>query len=175
MRDAAAAANHVWPEYAAAEAALETGWGTSSLYTKAHNIFGNKLPAKAPPEMQSISMATAEYINGKMEKVPAQWILFADDAAAFSYRVTMLTRLNMYGIGNRAKTGEEFVRLISAAWNTAPVGFKPDNKTSFTFASGTYIWQRGLWSTDPARAFKVKTIHDSHSALFAANPLKGTP
>ncbi|HZU08351.1 MAG TPA: glucosaminidase domain-containing protein, partial [Pseudacidobacterium sp.] len=39
---AAAAAGHIFPEYAACEAALESGWGLSHLATEANNLFGQK-------------------------------------------------------------------------------------------------------------------------------------
>ncbi len=39
---AARSAGHIFPEYAACEAALESGWGMSGLAQKANNLFGQK-------------------------------------------------------------------------------------------------------------------------------------
>ena len=58
---AAVRAEHVFPEMAACEAALESRWGTSELALRAHNVFGTK--QRLHPEYGTIHLPTKEFLH----------------------------------------------------------------------------------------------------------------
>ena len=60
--EAARGAGHVFPEFAACEAALESAWGTSRLALEANNLFGQK--QSHPPLGESLNVPTKEYLHG---------------------------------------------------------------------------------------------------------------
>jgi len=139
--DAARAAGHLFPEYAACEAALESGWGQSRLATEANNLFGQKQSADAPSGFATLSLSTREFLHGRWVTVIAHWACFADQASSFRARMALLRRLEhsypAYARALAATTGEAFIEEVSRAW-----------------------------STDPQRAQKVLAIHRQHSARF---------
>jgi flagellum-specific peptidoglycan hydrolase FlgJ len=136
---AARAAGHIFPDYAACEAALESTWGQSRLAREANNLFGQKQSAEPHPDIASIDMPTQEFLHGQWVTVTAHWTRFADQAACFGARMALLRRLEhsypAYARALAAATGEVFIEEVSRAW-----------------------------STDPQRAAKVLAIHRQHSA-----------
>jgi flagellum-specific peptidoglycan hydrolase FlgJ len=58
-------------EFTVAQAALESGWGSSGLTAKANNLFGIK--ADKSWRGSTIMMMTSEYIRGQWIRVPATW------------------------------------------------------------------------------------------------------
>lgn len=139
--DAARSAGHIFPEFAACEAALESGWGMSQLAAEANNLFGQKQAHAALAGTETISLPTREYLHGVWTTVQADWIRFASWQACFAGRMALLKTLGHayphYAAALAAKTGEEFVDEVSKSW-----------------------------STDPARAGKVLSIYDHHHAVF---------
>jgi flagellum-specific peptidoglycan hydrolase FlgJ len=133
-------ANHVWPEYAACEAALETAWGASQLYLRANNIFGEK--QHAAPVFLTTLFPTREVQAGKWVTVDAAFIWFPTTIEAFVSRMKTLRRLAAeypeYLAALAATTGEDFVTEVSKRW-----------------------------STDPQRGVKVLEIHAAHNNVFA--------
>lgn len=148
-RDGAVAAGHLFPEYAACEAALESGWGQSLLATQANNLFGEKQSNPPVPGTSTLALPTREFIRGSWVTVPANWAKFADVQSCFAARMATLKRLAPgyphYAAALAAKSGEEFVIEVSKTW-----------------------------STDPARAGKVLSIYDAHCSVFAAPPAAST-
>ena len=147
---AARAAGHIYPEYAACEAALESTWGQSRLAREANNFFGQKQsPEKQSVDAQSgdaaIALPTQEFLHGRWVTVIAHWARFTDAAACFHARMALLRRLQhsypAYARALAATTGEAFIEEVSRAW-----------------------------STDPQRAAKVLAIHRQHCASFLALP-----
>jgi flagellum-specific peptidoglycan hydrolase FlgJ len=140
--DAARAAGHIFPKYAACEAALESGWGMSKLAAEANNLFGQKQSHPALPGTETISLPTREYLHGAWTTVPANWVRFANWEACFEERMKLLQVLAHayphYAAALAAKTGEEFIDEVSKSW-----------------------------STDPARAGKVLSIYDYHHASLS--------
>ncbi len=138
---AALNAHHVWPEMAACEAALESGYGHSVLATQDNNLFGCK--QHTHPIYGTVSLPTREFINGEWETVEANWIRYADWQEAFEDRMDTLRRLARiyphYAAALNAKSGEEYVRQVSQTW-----------------------------STDPKRAEKVLAIYDSITGDWSA-------
>jgi flagellum-specific peptidoglycan hydrolase FlgJ len=139
---AAAAAQHLFPEHAACEAALESSWGMSRLAREACNLFGQKQAHPPLPGTGTISMLTREFIRGEWTSVDAEWVKFRSLQACFEGRMQLLRRLSSayshYASALQAKSGEEFVTEVSKSW-----------------------------STDPARAKKVLAIYDQHRYIFA--------
>ena len=145
---AARAAGHIFPDYAACEAALESTWGRSRLAREANNLFGQKQSADGQSGIATpgatagfLAMPTQEFLHGRWVTVTAHWARFADQAACFRARMALLHRLEhsypAYARALAATTGEVFIEEVSRAW-----------------------------STDPQRAQKVLAIHRQHSASF---------
>jgi flagellum-specific peptidoglycan hydrolase FlgJ len=140
---AARAAGHIFPEYAACEAALESTWGQSRLAREANNLFGQK-QSQTPSGIKAsgtIALPTQEFLHGHWVTVIAQWARFADQAACFRARMALLRRLEVsypaYTRALAATNGEVFIEEVSRTW-----------------------------STDPQRAQKVLAIHRQHCASF---------
>ena len=142
---AARAAGHIFPDYAACEAALESTWGRSRLAREANNLFGQKQSTenieKAGIEADTLALSTQEFLNGRWVTVIARWARFTDQAACFRARMALLHRLQQsypaYARALAATTGEAFIEEVSRAW-----------------------------STDPQRAAKVLAIHRQHCSSF---------
>jgi flagellum-specific peptidoglycan hydrolase FlgJ len=139
---AARAAGHIFPDYAACEAALESGWGQSHLATEANNLFGQKQAAPPLAGTATLSLPTREFLHGAWVSVAANWVRFPDWESCFRERMALLHSLARaypsYGAALAAASGEQFVTLVSHTW-----------------------------STDPARAGKVLAVYDQHRAAFA--------
>jgi flagellum-specific peptidoglycan hydrolase FlgJ len=137
-RGAAAESGHMFPDFAACEAALESGWGHSKLAVDANNLFGQK--QSHPAVGESIAFPTKEYAHGAWMTVPASWMKFPDWPACFAARMALLKRLARaypeYAAALAAPDGESFVMLVSKRW-----------------------------STDPARAAKVIEVWNAHNFL----------
>ncbi len=138
---AALAAHHIYPAYAACEAALESGWGQSRLAVEANNLFGQKQSHPPLEGSETIAMPTREFLHNHWMTVQANWIKFAGWQECFSARMALLKRLSRafpsYQAALQAPTGEEYVTAVSASW-----------------------------STDPDRAGKVLAVFDAHANAF---------
>ncbi len=170
MRDAAKGAGHIWPQFAACEVAVESGWGKSTLAREAFNLFGQKAPAKLANGQMTISLPTQEYQGGMMVRVTADWLRFPTAQACLEARMALLRRLPLYAYALRAKTGEEYVREVSARWLALDAKPSAEMQNVFEFASGWFQWQQGRWSTDPARAKKVLETYAAHAAILSPPP-----
>lgn len=141
---AAQAAQHIFPEYAACEAALESAWGHSSLTAEAYNLFGQKQSHPPMPGTRTISMPTREFLHDSWITVTANWVKFPSWSACFAGRMQTLQRLSAsfphYLAALQASSGEQYVIEVSKSW-----------------------------STDPNRAGKVLSIYDEHAAVFRIN------
>jgi flagellum-specific peptidoglycan hydrolase FlgJ len=136
---AATAAAHIFPGYAACEAALESNWGQSRLAREASNLFGQKQSATPVAGTLTVALPTQEFVRGAWITVPAHWACFRTQEACFRARMVLLEQARhaypAYDRALRATTGEQFVEEVSRAW-----------------------------STDPGRAAKVLAIHRQHIA-----------
>jgi flagellar protein FlgJ len=97
-----------------AQAALESGWGTSGLCALGCNLFGIKAdPAWKGPVCE---MPTTEYIKGKPVSVLAKWRKYATWADCIADRSAFLRTNPRYRLAFTGKrTGEDFARCIAAA------------------------------------------------------------
>jgi flagellum-specific peptidoglycan hydrolase FlgJ len=136
---AAATASHLWPEFAACEAAVETAWGTSRLYLQGCNIFGEKQHEQ--PIFKTVTLPTREMEAGQWITVDAAFIWFPTTIESFVSRMKTLRRLAAtypeYAAALAATSGEDFVTQVSKRW-----------------------------STDPQRAVKVLEIYSAHRNVF---------
>jgi flagellum-specific peptidoglycan hydrolase FlgJ len=139
---AARAAGHVFPEYAACEAALESAWGLSGLAVKGHNLFGQKQSHPPLSGTGTLTMPTREFLHGAWITVQANWVQFDDLKACFAARMELLQRLSQS---------------------------HPDYRTALVATDGaTFITEVSrTWSTDPQRAGKVLSIFDNHHQAFS--------
>ncbi|HEY0308814.1 MAG TPA: glucosaminidase domain-containing protein [Acidobacteriaceae bacterium] len=122
--EAARAAGHVWPEYAACEAALESGWGGSKLALEGNNLFGQKQAHPPLAGTETLELPTKEFLHGAWVTVPARWVKFTDWNGCFAERMRVLNGLSAkyphYAEALRAETGEAFVEAVSKSWSTDP-------------------------------------------------------
>lgn len=138
---AARAAGHLWPDYAACEAAEESAWGESQLARQGNNLFGQKAPADPPAgwDYPTLELPTTEIVGGRRSQCIARWPRFPDWPTAFRERMALLRRVPAYAPALAAPTGESFIRLVSP-----------------------------VWATDPERAMNVLNIYAAHRAAIGA-------
>ena len=147
---AARAAGHLFPEYAACEAALESGWGLSHLAVEANNLFGQKQAHPPLHDTETMTLPTREFLHGAWVSVQANWVKFPDWESCFRERMALLRSLAPvwpnYAAALRVTTGEQFITEVSRTW-----------------------------STDPARAGKVLAVYDYHRLAFAGSSELNVP
>ena len=106
--------------FTVAEAALESGWGSSRLYAEAKNIFG----VKADPSWDGpfIDMPTHEYVNGRLTQVMARWRKYDTYQACFDEHAKFLHDNERYGACfERQYTGPEFaIEIARCGYSTDP-------------------------------------------------------
>lgn len=143
---AASEAAHIFPEFAACEAALESAWGESRLCREANNLFGQK-QSRNPLPFPTVQMLTREWDAVKKEFVwhRAEWLKFSDWPESFRAR---MERLRALAVASDADGNLRF----------------PGYSAALTAVSGAdFVCQVGRhWATDPTRANKVLTIHRIH-------------
>lgn len=115
---AAIVSGHIFPGVAAAEAALESAWGTSKLARMANNLFGLKKPQNWTGPV--IDIPTREYLNEKWVTVPATWPVFPTWVESFTSRMETLRRVPRYAVSLAATTPEDFAIEVSSKWATDP-------------------------------------------------------
>jgi flagellum-specific peptidoglycan hydrolase FlgJ len=121
----AQAGNHIWPEYAACEGALESNFGQSELAQKGFNLFGMKVHTHSEyGQLGEIALPTKEFINGEWVTKNAYFIAYPRLADCFTDRMKTLQRLRFayphYNNALNAPDGETFVREVSQTWSTDP-------------------------------------------------------
>lgn len=115
---AALSAGHIFPGAAAAEAALESAWGTSGLATRANNLFG--LKKSIGWTGKTVSIPTREFINGAWTTQPATWPVFSTWTECMTARMNTLHRVSRYASSLSATSPEQFITLVSSQWATDP-------------------------------------------------------
>lgn len=133
----AKAADHIFPEMAACEAALESGFGSSALARQDNNLFGMK--QHEHPIYGTVILPTKEFLNGMWKEVDAAWIKYDTMAECFEDRMETLERLK-----------DKYPHYAAALAASDPL-------TYITEVSKT-------WSTDPERAYKVLSIFKQYKS-----------
>lgn len=121
---AARASKHPWPGYAAAETALESNWGRDKIAVLGNNLFGQKRDPSIPASQCIYCDTREEGPHGHWYIEPGvAWPRFATYTDCYDARVALLRRLagkypDTYGAALEAKTGEDFITLVSRKWST---------------------------------------------------------
>lgn len=119
---AAAAGGSIWPDFVACEAALESGFGTSTLAREDNNLFGMK--QHVHPVYGTAALPTEEDLGGHWVRVTADWVKYPKAADCFADRMATLRRLAPYyahyAAALAALDGATFVREVSQSWSTDP-------------------------------------------------------
>lgn len=148
---AAKTAGHIFPEMAACEAALESGYGRSQLAVQDRNLFGMKqhqhpvygthvLPTK---EFVGIDQDSKDGMRDGWVGIDAKWVSYPSWETCFADRMATLQRL--------ASVYPHYAHALAAGSAT------------------TYINEVSRkWSTDPLRAEKVLAIYDNISGDWSA-------
>jgi flagellum-specific peptidoglycan hydrolase FlgJ len=105
------------PGVTVAQAALESGWGSSALARLANNYFG----IKSKPGSEAIELVTTEYVAGRAVRVTAKFAKYASMLECFADRDRMIASLSAYREArNAAKNPEAFIRALACHWATDP-------------------------------------------------------
>lgn len=119
---AAGAGGCIWPDFMACEAALESGFGRSTLAREDNNLFGMK--QHKHPVYGTATLPTDEFLHGQWIRVSADWVKYPDLAACFADRMATLRRLAPeyphYAAALAAQDGPSYVREVSQSWSTDP-------------------------------------------------------
>lgn len=111
-----------WPGYVAAEAALESTFGTSDLAAEDFNLFGMK--QHKHPIYGTVNLPTREFLHGEWERLPQPFIKYPDWESCLRDRLATLTRLAStyphYAAALAANDGPTFIREVSKTWSTDP-------------------------------------------------------
>lgn len=108
-----AATTKIPASFTVAEAALESGWGSSGLVVNAMNLFG----IKADPSWQgpTWSCPTREYLNGQWVMVPAAWRKYSGWLGSISDHAQFLLTNPRYQPAFAYTSGSTFAQAIAAA------------------------------------------------------------
>ena len=108
--DAAKAAGHIFPDWAACEAARDSNFGTTDAATKGNNLFNFRVPAKRGPGLFTVTIPNAK----------AAWtrLAFNNWTECFAYRAKWFENVTMFYLAKRAKTGEEYIRAMQKLANS---------------------------------------------------------
>ena len=125
MRNCSASARmvaHPFPDMAASEAALESGYGKSLLAMKGNNLFGMK--QHQHPSFGTLTLPTREFIGGAWQITNAPFVSYPTLDDCFADRLATLTRLKSvypeYKAALEAETPEDYITHVSKTWSTDP-------------------------------------------------------
>ncbi len=106
-------ASKISASFTIAQAALESGWGTSKTAINAKNLFN----IKADPSWKgpTWSMASTEHANGKDVLVPARWRVYPSWQACFDDRSKFFATNKRYANCFKAVGGEAWALAVAAA------------------------------------------------------------
>jgi len=100
-----------------AQAALESGWGSSELSTAASNFFG----IKARAGRDWVEMKTCECRRGMAIHARAKFAKYSSMQECFEDRDRMILTLPAYAEARKlAASPEDFVRALAEHWATDP-------------------------------------------------------
>lgn len=115
-------AGHIWPEYAACEAAEESGWGQSRLAREANNLFGEH--QHHVPIYETYKLHPNDNVDPSDD-----WVKFPTWKECFATRMDTIRRLADkqpqeypgYVQALVAKNGADFVMCVSRNWSQDPL------------------------------------------------------
>ena len=98
---AAKAAGHIFPDWAACEAAHASKFGTTESAVKGNNLFDFRVPAKRMPGTLTVTIEQAK--QASVRRAFANW------QDCFAYRALWIQAVTMFYLVRRAKTGDEYI------------------------------------------------------------------
>ena len=121
--------------FTVAEAALESGWGSSQLATEGMNLFG----VKADPSWQGdvLTLNTREYLHGQWVIVQAKWRKYPNWQSCMDDHAAFLHQNGRYADCFDCTLGDDFAKSVAKAG----------------------------YATDPDYANKLIAIIDRHNLL----------
>ena len=110
---ASAANTGVPASFTVAQAALESGWGTSSLARDGRNLFG----VKADPAWRGdvLYINTRDFLNGAWTTVAARWRKYADWQDCMDDHAAFLHQNRRYAACFLCTTGDAFAKAVAKA------------------------------------------------------------
>ena len=110
---ASAANTGVPARFTVAQAALESGWGTSSLERDGKNLFG----VKADPAWHGdvLYINTREFLNGSWTTVAARWRKYTDWQDCMDDHAAFLHQNRRYAACFACTTGDTFAKAVAKA------------------------------------------------------------
>ncbi len=110
---ASAANTGVPASFTVAQAALESGWGTSSLARDGKNLFG----VKADPAWRGdvLYINTREFLNGAWTTVAARWRKYTDWQDCIDDHAAFLHQNRRYAACFACTTGKAFAKAVAKA------------------------------------------------------------
>ncbi|MEI7954415.1 MAG: glucosaminidase domain-containing protein [Verrucomicrobiota bacterium] len=108
-----AAKTRIPASFTVAEAALESGWGSSRLAAEGFNLFGVK--ADRSWHGPTLTMHTREFVHCQWVLVPALWRHYPDWEGCIDDHAAFLLGNPRYRPAFAHTTGEDFARAVAAA------------------------------------------------------------
>jgi len=108
-----AKATKVPASFAVAEAALESGWGSSKLAQEGFNLFGVKADPSWTGEV--LLMNTREFLNGHWIMLTASWRKYDDWLGAITDHAAFLLNNPRYASAFATTNAIDFVNSVAAA------------------------------------------------------------
>ena len=108
-----AALTRVPASFVIAQAALESGWGTSKTCVMASNLFNVK--ADKSWRGPIYRMASTEHLGGKDVLVPADWRMYPDWKSCLDDHARFFSENPRYAACFKETTGEDWARAVAAA------------------------------------------------------------
>ena len=118
---AASEGKNLFPSVFLAQAALESGWGESSLAKKYNNFFGIK--ADKSWKGKRVSLKTQEVYDGVEETITDAFRVYNNPSDSFYDRANFLIENQRYakaGVFDSASPEEQSQKLKAAGYATAP-------------------------------------------------------
>ena len=146
-----AEANDLYASVMIAQAALESGWGQSSLSSAPnYNLFG----IKGSYNGQSVTMSTQEFTNNQWITINAAFRKYPSYSESFQDNATVL----------RTTSFQSGVYYYSGAWKS--------NTTSYREATA---YLTGRYATAPTYASSLNTIIEQYNLTQYDTPASGKP
>lgn len=161
---AAQDAGHLFPEFAACEAFVESEGGTTEQAIKGHSPFIFR--QKAKPLYRSLPIQKRVTVGNMASMLMQMYMAFPDEKTCFTYRKSQLETMGQYYGALRAKTGVQYVREVCGEWKETdlPTDAK---KGIFQFSDGTFQFVNARWAVDPGRASAVMAVYDANKDVFS--------
>ena len=106
-----AANTGVYASFCIAEAALESGWGSSQLAVQGYNLFGVKADSSWTGD--TITFRTREFLNKQWVFVNALWRKYDSWLGSFTDHANFLHQNERYSSAFDTTTVEDFVNAIA--------------------------------------------------------------